>query len=318
MACFRSRWLAAGFFVCVAVLGACKKDDGKDASGKGGGGAASSQDLEVIPVESDLVMGIDFAQARQSKVWSETALPALTRSERFQKVTELLKTKCNIDPLAAVSKGTLGVKMQGRSGEAVIVLHGIQKDKALPCLDQVKDELAARQVEVARDGETVELKSPRGGLAFTFAGADTVVIVSGDGDNKARLAEVAKGKSQLKASKEFSDMYSRVQTGQTLWFLVRGDAEGLAKMLDKLNVKAKAIYGSLNVTDGLSFDGKIRTETEEQAKNLADLIKSQAEVASAMAEKVDIGNDKNDVKLQVALTAQQLKAVLPFVMRGMR
>ena len=320
MSCFRSRRLAAGFFICMAVLGACggKKEEGKGAGDKGGASASGNKDLDMIPVESDAVIGLDLAQARQSKTFSETVLPQLTRSASVQKVVELLKTKCNIDPITAVTRLTAGVKMKGRSGELVAVVHGVEKAKALPCIDQLKEELAAQQVQATRDGDVVELKTERDGVAFTFIDDTTAVVVTSQQASKARVLELAQGKSALKGSKEFSDMYSRVQTSHTLWFLVRGEAEPVAKALEQLNLKAKAIYGSANLTDGLELDAKIRTETEEQATNLAALIKSQGEMAAAMMEKVEIASDKSDVKIQVAITAAQLKALLPFVLRGLR
>jgi hypothetical protein len=312
---FRSRRLTGLFFICVAVLGACKKDDSQGGGGGGGGAAASAKDLDMIPVDSDVVFGVDLAAARQSKAVSENVLPLLTKSASAQQVIELLKTKCKIDPIAAISSLTAGIKMKGRNGEVVAVVHGVEKSKALPCIDQLKEELAAQQLTATRDGDTVEIKNDRGSLAFTFINDTTAVVATGPQDVKARALEAAQGKSALKSSKEFNDMYSRVKTGHTLWFLIRGDAEGLAKMLDRLSVKAKAIYGSVNATDGLELDAKVRTETDEQATNLAALIKSQSEMAAAMVEKVDISSDKSDVKIQVALTASQVKSLLVLGMR---
>ncbi len=176
---FRSRRLAGFFFICVAVLGACKKDDSQGGGGGGGGAASSAKDLDMIPVESDAVIGVDLAGARQSKVVSENVLPMLTKSGSVQQVTELLKTKCNIDPIAAISSLTAGIKMQGRKGEVVAVVHGVEKGKALPCIDKLKEELAAQQLTATRDGDTVEIKNDRGSLAFTFINDTTAVLVTG-------------------------------------------------------------------------------------------------------------------------------------------
>jgi hypothetical protein len=313
MVCFRSRRLAAGFFVCSVVLGACggKKDEGGGAGDKGGASGASNKDLDVIPVDSEIVLGVDLAQAQKSALFRELVLPRMTRSGDIQKVIETLKTKCNIDPLTAATGLTAGLKgMDTRNPDAVAVLHGIEKAKALACLDQVKEELAAEKVEVVKDGEVVSIKTgARGDLAFTFTGDTTAVLVLGPQANKERVLEVAQGKSTLKTSKEFNEMYGRVQAGQTAWVVARADV-GPAKNLEKLNVKAKTIFGSANITDGLEINGRIRVESEEQAKNFADLAKSQAAMFSKMAEKLEIEPDKNDVRFTVVFTQPQLTSVV--------
>ena len=325
MVCFRSRRLVAGFFICSAVLGACggKKDEGKPAVDNGGAGGAaeavaSNQDLDVIPPESEVVLGVDLAQAQQSALFRELVLPALTKSGDIQKLVDTLKSKCNIDPMTAAKRLTAGVKGVGsRNPDAVVVLHGIEKAKALPCLDQVKDELAAERIEIAKDGDAVMMKSDRGDLAFTFTGDTTAVVVLGAKANKEGVLAAVQGKSTLKSSKEFADMYSRVQTSHTVWYLLKGDIEMIAKALDMINVKSKAIFGSVNVTDGLELRGHMRVETEEQATSAVDLLKSQAGMVGKMAEKLEIDRDKTDVRTLVKLTKPQLQNVLG-LLRGFR
>jgi hypothetical protein len=313
---FQSRRRAAGFFICIAVLGACggKKEEGKPAGDKGGGAsAAANKDLDVIPAESDSVFGLDLTKARQSTLFSDYALPAITKSGEAQRIIELLKSKCSIDPMTAAKRLTAGVKLAGsRVADVVAVLHGIEKGKALPCIDQVKDQLAAEHVEVTRDGDVVVLKGAQGELAFTFTGDTTAIVAMGSKATKEGVLELAQGKSMLKTSKEFIDMYGRLQTDHTLWFLVKGDLDMVAGLLDKLSVRSKAIYGSANTTNGLEFRGNIRVESEEQATNLAQLANSQAGMASKMADKFEVTTDKTDVRAHVMLTPQQLKNALGF------
>jgi hypothetical protein len=314
MVCFSSRRLAAGLFVCSVVLGACggKKEEGKSAEAPGGGAsAASNKDLDVIPAESEMVFGVDLAGAQKSALFREYALPMMTRSGDVQKVITTLKTKCDIDPMAAATSLTAGVKgIDSRNPDVVAVLHGIDKARAMPCLDKMKDDLAAERIEVTRDGEVVVLKSEHGDLAFTFTGDTTAVIVVGPRANKERVLEVAQGKSTLKSSKEFTDMYSRLQRGHTVWSLVNGQTPAIAKLLDQVNVKSKAIFGTTNITDKLEINGRIRVESEEQAKKLAELIKSAAAYIEKMAEKLEVETDGADARFTVVFTPKQLKSVL--------
>ena len=324
MVCVRSRWLAAGLLICSVVLGACgsKKEGDKSAEGKSGTSAAGNQDLDVIPLQSDLVLGIDLAQAQKSGAYREYVLPMMTRSAEVQKVTELLKTKCQLDPMAVATRLTAGVKLANkRNLDGVVVVHGIEKAKALPCLDQVKEQLAAEHVEVTKDGDVVMLKGERGELAFTFTGDSTVLVVMGGKANKEGVMEAAQAKSALKSSKEFADMYSRIQTGHTIWYLVRGDADVLANLLKQVNVQAKALFGSVNLTDGLELYGQLRAESEEQATNVVDLVKAQGGMVGGMAEKFEVDRDKADVRTTVVLNQAQLKTVsglLRSLVRGFR
>lgn len=316
MVCFHARRLAAGFFVLIAVLGACggKKDEGKSAQGQGGAAATSNPDLDLIPAGSDTVFGIDLAKAQQSALFRDYALPMMGQSGDAQQVIELLKSKCDLDPMAAGKRVTAGVKLAGaRVTDVVAVVHGIEKAKALPCLDQLKDQLEAKGIAVTRDGDVVVLKGEQGDLAFTFIGDTRVLVVIGGKANKAGVLELAQGKSTLKTSKGFADMYSLLQTTHTLWFLLRGDQELVARNLAMLNIKAKAIFGSVDVSSGLAIRTRIRVESEEQATNLAELAKNQSSTFSGMAEKLEIDRDKADVRMEVSFTSAQLKAVLGFV-----
>jgi hypothetical protein len=315
MVCFRTRRLAAGLFVFSVLLAACgKKDEGKGAGGAGGASSVDNKDLDTIPVESDVVLSVDLAQAQQSALFREQVQPMMTRSGDLQKVTELLKTKCNLDPMTAATRLTAGIKLlDGRNAEVVAVLHGIEKSKAMPCLDQLKAELAAEKVEVTTDGDVVMLKGGGADLAFTFTGDKTAVVVLGPKANKAGVLEAAAGKSPLRTSKAFTEMYSRIQTSHTAWALVRGDADLVRKNLDRLSVRADAIYGSAKVTDGLELHGQIRVQTEEQATNLRDLIRNQSKLFETMAEKLEIEADKTDVRTTVVFTQAQVKSLVGLV-----
>jgi hypothetical protein len=318
MVCFRSRRLVAGFFICSAVLGACggKKDEGKPAADHGGGGSvAGNKDLDMIPAESEVVLGVALAQAQQSALFRDLVLPMVTKSGDIQRFIETIKSKCNIDPLTAATGMTAGIKDAGsRNPDVVAVLHGIEKAKALPCVDQVKDELAAQRLEVTRDGDVVLLTSERGNLAFTFTGDATAVVVAGPRATKERVLEVAQGKSTLRSSKEFADMYSRVQTTHTVWTLVNGHTPLVARNLENLGAKSKAILGSANITEKLEINGRIRVESEDQAKTLAEKMTSLAGYIGKAAEKLEIEPDKTDVRFAFVFTQQQLKTILSVVL----
>ncbi|HWU88005.1 MAG TPA: hypothetical protein VN253_12050 [Kofleriaceae bacterium] len=309
---FPSRRLAVGLFICGVVLGACKKDEPGKSGGDNGAAGGANGDLGLIPVDSDLVLGLNLAQARDSALYRDFVMPSLTKNGKLQALIEKLKTKCGFDPMTAVSSMTLGLKSDG---EGVAVVHGLEKAKALPCVDQVKDELAQGKVEVTKDGDVVLAKGDRPGdtAAVTFVDDKTALFVFGPKANKAGALEVAQGKSALSSSKEFTSMYGQLRTGDTVWGVLKGSAEPLASQLEKLNVKSTAVFGSASVKDGLAIDLRMRVESEDQAQNVAKLIGSQVAGFEQFADKVEIGSDKADVRFQVSFTPEKLKTVLGFV-----
>lgn len=312
MVCFRARRLVAGLFICAVALVACKKDEAKPGGSSGGGSPAGNKDLALIPADSDVVLGLDLAAAQKSALFRDLALPQLTKSGDISQVLETLKAKCNIDPLAAATKLTAGFKLAGRNPDSVAVLHGLEKSKVLPCLDQVKEQLAAQQLEAVKDGDVVVIKGERGAIGFTFISDTTAVIVGGSKANKEGVLAAAQAKSTLPDSKEFASMYGRLNMADTAWFLVRGDTEMIAKNLERLNVRTKALFGTVNVTDGVEAHMFVRAETEEQATKLRELMESQAGMAKSMMEKLEIEQEKADVKSTMKLTQQQLKSLVRF------
>lgn len=306
-----SRRFTTGLFICGVLLGACKKDDAGSGGSSGGTGGKNS-DLTMIPADSELVLGLNFAQARDSALFRDYVLPRLTKDARLQASIEKIKTKCGFDPMTAVTNLTLGLReLASRKGDGVIVVHGLEKAKAMSCVDQMKDELAQEKVEVTKDGDVLLVKGDRPDetSAITFVDDKTALVVIGPKATKAGVLEAAQGKSALTTSKEFTDMYGRVKTSDTIWMLVNGSAEPVANMLSKLDVKTKAVFGSINMTDGLAIDMRMRVESAEQAETVAKLIGSQVAPFEQMADKLDIKNDGTDVRTQINISAEKLRTL---------
>jgi hypothetical protein len=314
MVAFPSRRLAAGLVVCGVVLGACKKEEPGKSGDNNGAAVVKNQDLQLVPVDSEMVLGLNLAQARDSKLFQELVMPQITKNAKLQALVEKIKTKCGFDPMTAVSSITLGMKAGGGNPEGVVVVHGLEKAKALPCVDQMKDEAAEQKAEITRDGDVVLIKGdrPEESSAVTFVDDKTAVVAFGPKGNKAGVLEVAQGKSTLSSSKEFVDMYSRVKTGDTVWLLVNTSAEMVAEALSKLNIKSKALFGSVNVTDGVAIDLRLRVDSEEQAANLAKGMESQAAGFAQFADKVEIDSEKADVRFKVSLTQDKLQTLVRF------
>jgi len=307
---------------------ACKKDDkksdpagGDKAAEKSGGGdkaagggasgaVASSEDLSLLPLDSELVLGINFAQVQSSALWKQFVQPKMMTGDATKKLEEF-KAKCGFDPMTAVKTISVGLKnLQGNKPDGVVVIHGVDKAKTFSCLDQMKPDIEKDGTEYSKDGDVALFKNKSGEVVgLTFAGDSTAVVVLGDKANTAGVKAVASGGSTLKSSAPFLDLYSKVKTGDSMWGLMNGNSKVFDKM-GNMGVKAKAVFGSINVTDGLALDLRLRLETPEAAQQLTSMSKQQLGQAAKMFDQVDVTADGADVKYTVILSSAKLQQLI--------
>ena len=80
------------------------------------------------------------------------------------------------------------------------------------------------------DGDVFTVKDKNGQLtAWTFVGSDTLLGVLGPSASKDAVVAAAKGTSALKTSQTFVEMYSKINTKESLWLLINGNAPFMAK-----------------------------------------------------------------------------------------
>ncbi|HEY0191314.1 MAG TPA: hypothetical protein VGC42_09355 [Kofleriaceae bacterium] len=285
---------------------ACKKD------GAGGVGGAASDDLTLLPVDSELVVGVNVAQVEQSALWKQLVEPKIVGSSDFTTKMADFKAKCGFDPMTSVTTLSLGLKnLDGNKPTGAIVVHGLDKTKVWACLDTMKPEITKDGTELTKVGDIATFKNPKDNdtAAITFINDSTMLAVIGDQGTPDGVKLAAAGKSALKTSPQFVDMYSKVKTGDSVWGLMNGNSKAFEKM-GSMGVKPKAVFGSVNVTDGLSADLHMRLETPDAAASLATLAKGQLDRAKQMFDKAEVSNDGADVKFEVAMSNQKLQQML--------
>ena len=324
---FRNTWLVA-----VVALGlggaACKKSDdaktgdktatGDKATGdKAGGGSvndANGGDLSLLPVDSEMVIGLNIAQLQSSALWKQFSPKIM---DKIAGNLADFKADCGFDPLDAVKSIAMGMKNMGGGGEpdGAIVIHGPDKAKVLACVDKEKDKAKAKGTEMTVDGDVVLMKDKNGATsAFTFVNDTTMLGVIGSKGTKDGVKEAAKGGSALKSSQTFVDMYSKINTKESLWLLINGNAPFMAKAASA-GVKPKAVFGSVNVTDGLTVDLRIRLATPDEATQLVNMMKGQINnpQVKQMFDKFDVTNDGSDAKIAIAMSNQKLQQLIGMV-----
>jgi len=316
----RHGWFAV--VLAVGAISACKKDEKADPAAAGGGGAAavgasaaaaSGDDLSLLPVDSELVLGINVGQIQDSALWKQFAAPALDKARTQGKLDKLkeFQDKCGFDPTTSIKSVSVGLSNPGDDKPSgVVVIHGIDKAKAFACADKMKDDAAAKGTEVTKDGEVYLLKEKDKSetTGIMFVNDTTAVMVVGEkGATAAGVKAVVAGGSALKTSPAFVEMYSKVKTTDSVWFVING------KLLEKaaaIGTKPKAMYGSLNVSDGLALDMRMKLDSPDVAAQMAAKFKEQSAQAAAMVDKIDITNEADVVKMNLVLSNQKLQALV--------
>jgi hypothetical protein len=320
--------VALGLTLALLVMGACKKDEKKADPATGdtaaqkadgtaekamGGGVAmavAAEDLSLLPLDSELVLGINVGQIQQSALWKQFVEPKMMTAETTKKLGEF-KAKCGFDPMTAIKTVSVGLKgLANEKPDGVVVIHGVDKTKTFACLETMKAEMAADGTEYTHDGGIGMFKAKDGPpVALTFVNDSTAVAVLGEQANAAGVKAVTMGNSALKSSPPFLDMYSKVKTTDSLWGLMNGSSKVFDKM-GSMGVKAKAMFGSLNVTDGLSLDLRLRLETPDAAAQLTEMSKQQMAQAAKMFDQIDVAASGSDVKYTIVLSNQKLQQLI--------
>lgn len=310
----RHGWLVVVLGLAVALV-ACKKDDksGNATAGKSAdhANAASGEDLSLLPLDSELVLGLNFSQVQQSALWKQFVEPKLMSAEAQRKLAEF-KDSCGFDPMASLKSVSVGLKGVGDKPDGVIVMHGLDKAKVWACLekDKVKAEMTKDGGSFSRDGEVGLFKDKSGNqFAVAFVNDSTAVAVLGEQVTAASAKAAAAGGSTLKSSPQFVEMYGKVKSSDSLWFLINGKSKISDKMA-AMGVKPKAIFGSVNVTDGLSLDLRLRLDTPDAAAQFADMGKKQVQQAAKMFDQIDVTSEASDVKIVVVLSSQKLQDMI--------
>ncbi|MBX3160334.1 MAG: hypothetical protein KF773_30500 [Deltaproteobacteria bacterium] len=267
--------------------------------------AASIDDLSLIPVDSELVGGLDWAQLQTSPLWQKHVEP-LMRNAMAGLPSDFV-TSCG-DPAKMMSRLSFGLKgLQGGSPEGVVVMYGVSKPTMTKCMEKGK---STPDAKLTRDGDYFLVSGGGNNAAFTFLDNTTLLGVIGPQGTKAGVKAVAAGGSALKKSPTFLELYGKTRTSDTLWVLVNGNSKLFDGAGAGLGMKPKAIFGSLNVGKSLTLDARIRVESSSQASSASSLLQSQAGQLSMFVDKLDIGADGPDVTISAALSEAKIKMLL--------
>src|SRR5262245_3866882 len=188
----RRGWHVVALGLVLVLAAACSKDEKKSANpgdktaekgdkpGVASSGGGAVDDLTLLPLDSELVLGINFAQVQQSALWKQFVEPKLMSGEAQTKLAEF-KAKCDFDPMASFKTVSVGLKgLGGAKPDGVIVAHGIDKGKALTCFDKMKAEIEKDNDQITKDSDVIVGKGKNGDdFAMMFVNDNTDLMALG-------------------------------------------------------------------------------------------------------------------------------------------
>lgn len=316
----RQRWFVAVLAIGL-FAGACKDKKKEEGKGTGTGAAPTEKgeakkpdaptspkdDLGLIPVDAEAVFGVNWGQLQASPLWKQIVEPEMLKDQDFVANLGKFKERCGFDPMTTVTKLSVGMKgLGGDMPDGVMVVHGLDKQKTLACSEKWNDDLSKEKVTVKRDGDIVTfVDDGNAGVGITFISGDRALVVMGQGVNADAVKKAAAGGSTLSTSPSFVDMHGKITKDQSVWFLMNGNSK-IFEDAAQMGLRPKAVFGSINVTDGLAADIRARLDSADQATQTVTSFKGQLASMASMFDKLDLTNEGADVKLVAAASKDKL------------
>ena len=331
----RMSTLAAMLMVASAAVAGCKKKDATPAAGDkaaatavektaapksdlpstkpNGPGIMSDRALAAIPADSDIIIGANLQKLRNAPLLAAylDTLPKQMPGMEFD-----IKAQCGFDPLSAL--GSVVVAVNSTTKRVYAIVGGIAKSDILKCIDKAKPSITAGGATLAIDGDNIIIShapaaagatddSKKGGVAMSFIDDHTALLIGDDDPVDAaslKAMTTAKTGAGLSGAPDFVNMIKSVDTGVGVWLLVNGSSPAMAQ----LPIKAKYVFGSVDASDKLAFDIRIRMGSPSEATSFVSGMGSQIGQLKQMslAEVATVAVDGSDAHVSVSMSKAQI------------
>jgi hypothetical protein len=266
----------------------------------------SSFDLTYLPADSDVVVHVDVAKLRQSKLWA-------AYSKDVAKMIAPGFRDCAFDPLSTASTVDIGITVESKPN--VYVIRGIDHQAAMACFNSLKGE---GRYKAATDGDFITLTSPAGHQrVVTFVDKRTMVMRSTRGTDQGQQKVVQQG-APLAKNGEFVAAIAKANTNAAIVAVSRPGSESLAKQMNQSGMHLTYFHGSLNLTDRLELQYAMDVGSATEATTLTNTMKTQFDSAQVkqMFDRLEAHSQDTTVTLDVAMSDTKL-ANLAGMMRSM-
>ncbi len=256
------------------------------------GPVTPQQALEMLPADSQFVLGVNFDQFRSSDFFKKIE-PTLVRGLGESSDWQDFKAECGIDPLTNAANVWVG----GTSTDSfVTVIQGFSKEKVYECAKKSEDSRIEGQYIHTKDGAVA-----------TFVGPRTVVLAS---EGKPALLSAIKG-GGFGSSTNYTSIKSKVATSSDIWLATTQIPTEVTKDLP-ISVDLEALYFSASTKEKLLANLSFVLKDKNQAfmittvlkMGIANLGNDIPQVLLDLLKKVTISANENAVDLNLELSTQ--------------
>lgn len=285
--------------LCILAAACGKKSDDR-AAGKTPGAPAAVDGLEALPGDSWGVIGADLAGLQASPLVQRAISEALDRDPGLADRLGRLSSACALEPGEHLERAYIG--LGDEPGQVVLAVVGRFDEIALArCVSEA----------VGADGRTLT-STAEGGRSLYHVGGDPerpdvwfalgsprTLVVS---RSRERLVAALGTGPKAPASEVLAPLLERVDREAPLWATARtrpGVGQGLVDISGgALTEPPRAIFVTLHLARGLDARVGVVTSSDESARSLESLAKSQLLWASLVAQRRSLGPLVNQIQVE--------------------
>ncbi len=271
---FASSFLV-GATLCVTVFsGGCSKS-----------GGAAKEDLALVPKETEVVVGVNFARMRGTALWKK-ALDFGMSQEKNKKDFEAFSKNC-VDVTSADGPESLFIALPEPSqatkdGAFIIRLKTAVDDaKVQKCFEYLSDKNGEKVVSTDYNGKKILTSSRDTAEKGGFCLLDGKTIAFGTGVWIKKIIDLSTGKdpASAKQNEALVALVKRAKTSDAMWGVgtvpaqIRDNFKSTPQLAPFASLKA--IVGSMDFASGLAIDVNMDTLADADAKAINEQVTTQ-------------------------------------------
>jgi hypothetical protein len=269
--------------------------------------ATAEDELGFLPLDSEMVAGIDMVALRRSQLWQK--FEPMFVSALGDDLAKF-RSACGFDPLKTIERMTLAIKERGPDQyRGVFVIRGVDTTRVRECLASEVQKNGGKATNDRGVVLVTQPSSPGTTLAVGVVGASTMVVQMDAVTTYDSLTSVLAGGAPLRKSAAFMTLQTRREAGSSIWFMANGNSKAFDQMR-AMGLGPKSIDGTLTVTD--RFAGTLRmtmASPAEAARMQSEFDKVKGMIAP-MVDKFDTRANADVVSVEATVTEQQLRNML--------
>lgn len=269
--------------------------------------ATADDELGFLPVDAEIVAGIDLMSLRRSQLWQKFEPMFISA---LGPDLEKFRTACGFDPVKTIERVTIAVKERGPSQyTGVVVIRGVDTSHVRECLASEVQKSGGKATTDRGVVLVTQPSEPNMTMAVGVVGASTMVVQLDAVTNYDTLTAVLAGGAPLRKSSAFMTLQTRREPGASMWFMANGNSKAFDQMRS-MGFAPKSLDGTLTVTE--KFSGVLRMtlgNPSEAARMQAEFDKVKGMIAP-MVEKFETRVSGDVVAIEGVITEQQLRSML--------